>query len=85
MWDFSECVIVIVIVIRVPPSFPLHSCWAILAPKLVIHSDILQEAFGACGPYAFHATGNLDSPHRVFEFCIPVEDVSFFSTAVVQK
>ena len=31
------------------------------------------RAFGACGPYAFHATGNLDSPHRVFEFCIPVE------------
>ena len=35
--------------------------------------DILQEAFGACGPYPFHATGNLDSPHRVFEFCTPVE------------
>ena len=30
------------------------------------------RAFGACGPCAFHATGNLDSPHRVFEFCIPV-------------
>eukprot|EP00450_Noctiluca_scintillans_P031051 CAMPEP_0194555686 /NCGR_PEP_ID=MMETSP0253-20130528/98365_1 /TAXON_ID=2966 /ORGANISM="Noctiluca scintillans" /LENGTH=716 /DNA_ID=CAMNT_0039403185 /DNA_START=160 /DNA_END=2307 /DNA_ORIENTATION=+ len=29
--------------------------------------------FGACGSYAFHATGNLASPHRVFEFCIPVE------------
>ena len=31
------------------------------------------RTFGACGSYAFHATGNLDSPHRVFEFCIPVE------------
>ena len=33
----------------------------------------LARAFGACDPYVFHATGNLDSPHRVFEFCIPIE------------
>ena len=26
--------------------------------------------FGACGSYAFHATGNLDSPQRVFEFFV---------------
>ena len=44
------------------------------------------RAFGACDPYAFHATGNLDSPQRVFEFCIPVEVsmdvvVSFFSSS----
>ena len=45
--------------------------------------------FGACGSYAFHATGNLDSPHRVFEFCIPAEVsmdvVVSFSAAVGQK
>ena len=29
--------------------------------------------FGACGSYAFRATRNLDSPHRVFDFCFPVE------------
>ena len=27
---------------------------------------------GACGSYAFHSTGDLDSPHRVFEFCLRV-------------
>ena len=39
--------------------------------------------------HAFHVTGDLDSPHRVFEFCITVEvgmdfDVSFFPAAVCQ-
>ena len=32
-----------------------------------------MRASGGCGSYAFHATRDLDSPHRVFEFCIPVE------------
>ena len=45
--------------------------------------------FGACGSYVFHATGNLDSPHRVFEFRIPVkvskDVVVSFSAAADQK
>ena len=49
----------------------------------VMALDLSTVPFGACGSYAFHAIGNLDSPHRVFEFCIPVEVsmdvvVSFF-------
>ena len=42
--------------------------------------DLSTVPFGACGSYAFLATGNLDYPQRVFEFCIPVEgsmDVRF--------
>ena len=32
-----------------------------------------REGFRSLRLHALHATGNLDFPHRVFEFCIPVE------------
>ena len=59
--------------------------WARLAQGLQIDTVL----FGACGSFVFHATGNLDPPHRVFEFCIPVEAsmdvVVSFSVAVVRS
>ena len=59
--------------------------WARLAQSLQIET----VPFGACGSYAFHATGNLDSPHCVFKFCVPVEVsmdvVVCFPAAVGQK
>ena len=51
-----------------------------LVTAQVMALDLSSVPFEACGSYAFHATGNLDSPHRVFEFCIPVEE----STVAVQ-
>ena len=78
-------------------------CWSV-AGKFIQHPvgpptlgasstqglQIETVPFRACRSHAFHATENLDSPHRIVEFCTPVE-VSmevvffFFSAAVRQK
>ena len=83
-WDQEFSSGLMLLTIMIVRLFQFRSAVTV-APKLVVRFDILQDpctwrspwrparAFGACGSYAFHGTGDLDSPHRVFEFCKPVE------------
>ena len=69
--------------------FPLLFVLFFLFAQFFGYGYFFVILFRTCGSFAFYATGDLDSPHRVFEFCIPVEVsmdvVVSFLVAVGQK